>query len=170
MNTNGSVDNITDINQIVTVFPSNFTRAMGTIASVQNNETGEPSWVLSGSWELLIPLKINQTNPSDATPFNAIFEMVKTDGTERQTYTISDFNLTGSQANQNARILTGKATVLMEAELVKNVPVSLSIVDQDTLKLWIYPWVPLSEPKDYHFGKSPIYGIVSSIGVFLTYP
>jgi hypothetical protein len=84
MNTNGSVDNITDINQIVTVFPANFTRAMSAIASIQNNETGEQSWILSGSWELLIPkpLRINQTNPSDSTPFNGIFEMVKTDGTE----------------------------------------------------------------------------------------
>lgn len=58
----------------------------------------------------------------------------------------------------------------MEEGLVKNVPVSLSIVYQDTLKLWVHPWVPLPEPKDYHFGKSPIYGMVSSTGVFLTYP
>ncbi|MGE0390530.1 MAG: hypothetical protein AB7P13_10415 [Candidatus Nitrosocosmicus sp.] len=165
-------NNVTDTNQVVTVFPANFTRAMGTIASIQNNETGEPAWILSGSWELLIPkpLKINQTNPSDATPFSAIFEMVKTDGTMRHTHTISNFNLTGSQANQNALVLTGTASVLMPEGLVENVPVSLSIVDQDTLKLWVYPWVPSPEPKDYHFGKTPIYGLVSTIGIFFTYP
>lgn len=165
-------NNVTDTNQVVTVFPANFTRAMGTIASIQNNETGEPTWILSGSWELLIPkpLKINQTNPSDATPFSAIFEMVKTDGTMRHTHTISNFNLTGSQANQNALVLTGTASVLMPEGLVENVPVSLSIVDQDTLKLWVYPWVPSPEPKDYHFGKTPIYGLVSTIGIFFTYP
>ncbi len=157
---------------VVTVYPANFTRAMGTIYSLQNNETGEPSWILSGSWELLIPkpLKINQTNPSDATPFSAIFEMVKTDGTMRHTHTVSDFNLTGSQANNNALVLTGTATVLMKEGPVKSVPVSLSIVDQDALKLWIYPSVPSPEIKDYHFGKTPIYGLVSSVGAFFTFP
>lgn len=156
----------------VTVFPANFTRAIGTISSIQNNETGKPGWILSGTWELLIPkpLKINQTNPSDATPFTAIFEMVKTDGTMRHTHAVSDFNLTGSQANNNALVLTGKATVLMNEGPVKNVPVSLSIVDQDALKLWIYPSVPSTEVKDNHFGNTPIYGLVSSIGTFFTFP
>ncbi|MDN5867917.1 MAG: hypothetical protein L0H55_11035 [Candidatus Nitrosocosmicus sp.] len=170
---NSSDNNVINMDKIVTVFPANFTRAMGTVASVQDNETGVPAWILSGSWELLIPkpLKINQTNPSDATPFSAIFEMVKTDGTMRHTHTVSDFNLTGSQANGNALVLTGTATVLMSEGLVKNVPISLSIVDQDVLKMWIYPWVPLPEPKDYHFGKdTPIYGLVSSIGIYFTYP
>ncbi len=155
-----------------TVFPANFTRAIGTISSVQNNETGNPGWILSGTWELLIPkpLKINQTNPSDATPFTAIFEMVKTDGTMRHTHAVSDFNLTGSQANNNALVLTGNATVLMNEGPVKNVPVSLSIVDQDALKLWIYPSMSSAEIKGNHFGNTPIYGLVSSIGTFFTFP
>jgi hypothetical protein len=165
-------NNVTDTNQVVTVFPANFTRAMGTIASIQNNETGEPTWILSGSWELLIPkpLKINQTNPSDATPFSAIFEMVKTDGTERHVHFISDFNLKDIELSNSLLTLNGTAAVLEKEGAVKEVPISLSIVDQDTLKLWVYPWVPSPEPKDYLFGKTPIYGLVSTIGIFFTYP
>ncbi|MDN5847156.1 MAG: hypothetical protein L0H53_12890 [Candidatus Nitrosocosmicus sp.] len=170
---NNISDNVNDIkDKLVSVFPANFTKAMGTIASIQNNESGEPTWILSGSWELLIPkpLKINQTNPPDAAPFSATFEMMKKDGTVRHTHTVSNFNLQGSEANGNVLVLTGTATVLMPEGLVEEVPVSLTISNQDALKLWIYPWIPMPEPKDYHFGKNPIYGVVSLIGTFFTYP
>ena len=46
--------------------------------SIQNNETGKQSWILSGQWDLAIPkpLKINQTNPPNAAIFNSGFEMI----------------------------------------------------------------------------------------------
>jgi hypothetical protein len=34
---------------------TNFSRAVGIIASLQNNETGKPTWILSGVWRLIVP-------------------------------------------------------------------------------------------------------------------
>src|SRR5215813_13772266 len=33
----------------------NFNRAEGTIANIQDNESGKPTWILSGVWRLIIP-------------------------------------------------------------------------------------------------------------------
>ena len=146
---------------------ANFTRSLGSISSIQNNETGKQSWILSGQWDLAIPkpLKINQTNPPNAAIFNSGFEMIKTDGKSIHTHIISDFNLKGSAINGNALVLTGTATVTMKEGPVKDVPVSISILNQGALKLWIDP-----TKTSNHFGNTPIYGTVSSVGVFLSFP
>jgi hypothetical protein len=146
---------------------ANFTRSLGSISSIQNNETGKPSWILSGQWDLAIPkpLKINQTNPPNAAIFNSAFEMIKTDGKSIHTHMISDFNLKGSAINGNALVLTGTATVTMKEGPVKDVPISISILNQGALKLWIDP-----TKTSNHFGSTPIYGTVSSVGVFLSFP
>jgi hypothetical protein len=48
-NVSNSNNNGSNSNQVVTIYPANFTRAIGSISSVQHNETGEPKWILSGS-------------------------------------------------------------------------------------------------------------------------
>lgn len=147
--------------------PANFSRALGSIASVQNNATGKPTWILSGQWDLAIPhpLKINKTNPPDAAAFNAGFEMIKTDGTSMHTHTISDFKLKSSAVNKNDLILSGTATVSMKNGPVKDVPISITILNQGAMYLLIDP-VKTSN----HFGNTPIYGTVSSVGIFLSFP
>jgi hypothetical protein len=147
--------------------PANFSRALGSIASVQNNATGKPTWILSGQWDLAIPhpLKINKTNPPDAAVFNAGFEMIKTDGTSMHTHTISDFTLKSSAVNKNDLILSGTATVSMKNGPVKDVPISITILNQGAMYLLIDP-VKTSN----HFGSTPIYGTVSSVGIFLSFP
>ncbi|MER5176292.1 MAG: hypothetical protein ABJB76_09275 [Candidatus Nitrosocosmicus sp.] len=146
---------------------ANFTRSVGLISSVQNNASGKPSWILSGQWDLAIPqpLKINQTNPSNAVMFNAGFEMIKTDGKSMHTQTISDFKITGSAISDNALVLTGTGTVLMKDGPVKDVPISITILNQGALNLFIDPI-----KTNNHFGNTPIYGTVSSVGTFLTFP
>jgi hypothetical protein len=147
--------------------PANFTRSLGNIASVQNNASGKPTWILSGQWDLAIPhpLKINKTNPPNAAIFNAGFEMIKTDGTSMHTHTISDFKLKGSTINKNDLILSGTATVSMKDGPVKDVPISITILNQGAMYLLVDP-VKTSN----HFGNSPIYGTVSSLGIFLSFP
>jgi hypothetical protein len=147
--------------------PANFTRSLGNIASVQNNASGKPTWILSGQWDLAIPhpLKINKTNPPDAAKFNAGFEMIKTDGTSMHTHSISDFKLKGSNINKNDLILSGTATVSMKEGPVKDVPISITILNQGAMYLLIDP-VKTSN----HFGNTPIYGTVSSVGIFLSFP
>ena len=146
---------------------SNFTRSMGSISSIQNNESGKPAWVLNGQWNLVIPkpLKINQTNPPNAALFSAGFEMIKTNGKLMHTHTIADFKLKRSAVNGNVLVLTGTATVSMKDGPVKDVPISISIINQGVLKLWIDP-----SKTNNHFGNTPLYGTVSSEGIFLTFP
>jgi len=147
--------------------PANFTRSLGMISSIQNDASGKPTWILSGQWDLTIPkpLKINQTNPPNAAVFNAGFEMIKTDGTSMHTHTMSNFNLKGSSINGNALILTGTATVSMKEGPVKDVPISITILNQGSLNLSIDPLKTSN-----HFGNTPIYGTVSTVGIFLSFP
>ena len=95
---------------------SNFTRSMGSISSIQNNESGKPAWVLNGQWNLVIPkpLKINQTNPPNAALFSAGFEMIKTNGKLMHTHTIADFKLKRSAVNGNVLGLTGTCNSIYE--------------------------------------------------------
>jgi hypothetical protein len=116
------------------------------------------------------PLKINQTNPSDAVSFRAVVESMRIDGSVRHVHVVSDFSIKGNEVDADTLVLTGTGVVTMKEGAVKEVPVSLTISKQNALKLWIYPWVPLPGDEVYHFGKNPIYGMVSSIGTFFTYP
>jgi hypothetical protein len=61
---------------------TNFSRAVGTIASLQNNETGKPTWIVSGVWRLIVPepLQITSSHPPSSAIFHAVFEMIKTNG------------------------------------------------------------------------------------------
>jgi len=166
-NTNSSNQQQHPLQATTTTSPTNFTRALGTIASVQNNASGKPTWILSGQWDLAIPhpLKINKTNPPDAAAFNAGFEMIKTDGTSMHSHTISDFKLKGSTVNKNDLILSGTATVSMKEGPVKDVPVTITILNQGAMNLLID-----TAKTSNHFGNTPIYGTVSSVGIFLSFP
>jgi hypothetical protein len=149
------------------ISPANFTRSLGTISSVQINSSGKPTWILSGTWALSLPhpLKINQTNPSNAAVFNAGFEMIKTDGTSMHTHIISNFNLISSSVNKNDLILSGSATVSMKGIPVQSVPITITILNHSAISLSIDPL-----KTNHHFGDSPIYGTVKSVGVFLSFP
>jgi hypothetical protein len=166
-NNNATTANHSKQQQSQASSPANFTRALGSISSIQNNASGKPTWILSGQWDLAIPkpLKINQTNPPNAAIFNAGFEMIKTDGTSIHTHTISDFKLKGSAISGNALVLTGTATVSMKNGPVKDVPISITILNQGALNLFIDPLKTSS-----HFGNTPIYGTVSSLGIFISLP
>jgi hypothetical protein len=111
------------------------------------------------------PLKINQTNPPTAAIFKSGFEMIKTDGSSRHTHIISNFNLKGSSINGNALILTGTATVSMKEGPVKDVTIRTTLLNQGALNISLDP-VKTSN----HFGNTPIYGTVSTVGVFLSFP
>lgn len=140
-----------------------FGRALGTISSIQNNATGKPTWILSGPWQLIIPqaAKVSPTNPPKAAIFNATFRMIKTDGAEPHRHIISDFKLTQSTITNTHSVFNGTATVTLKDGPHKDVPISIRIMKQGAMSLWIDP-----AKTDNHFGKTPIYGIVSIIGVF----
>jgi hypothetical protein len=147
----------------------NFTRAVGTIASIQNNETGKPTWVLSGFWRLLIPepLQVTTSHPPSSAIFHAVFEMIKTNGKEMHSHSIYGFKLTHASVDKTGIVLNGTATVTGPPDFGTrtDVPISVSVLNEGTMSLWIDP-----TKTNNHFGNTPIYGTVSRIGIFLESP
>jgi hypothetical protein len=150
----------------------NFTSASGIIASLQNDESGKPGWILSGQWQMLVfkpRLEESQSKPATVI-FNTIFDMVRPDGAGLHTHRISSiFNLTGISTSTNINNHLSSTTINGTTRLVTiglpnmigisniNVPISVKIIDRSAFSLWIDP-----SKIGNHFGNTPIYGIVTT--------
>ena len=169
----GNTNNSNSTNSInAAINKLNFTSATGTIASLQNDESGKPGWILSGQWQMLVfkpRLEESQSKPATVI-FNTIFDMVRPDGAALHTHTISStFNLTGISNSVNNNNRLSSTTINGTARLVTiglpnmasmsniNVPVRIKIVDRSAFSLWIDP-----SKTGNHFGNTPIYGIVTT--------
>lgn len=168
--TNALNSNVSSLNTAINKL--NFTSASGTIASLQNDASGRPTWIVSGQWEMLVfkpRLEESQSKPATVT-FNAMFDMVRIDGVALHKHTISStLNLTGisnlannythlssTTINGTTRLVTiGLSNTLGMSNIV--VPVSIKITDRSTFSLWIDP-----SKTGNHFGNTPIYGIVTT--------
>ena len=150
----------------------NFTSATGTIASLQNDASGKPAWIVSGQWQMLVfKPRLAESQPKPATViFNTIFDMVRPDGAALHTHTISStFNLTSISNSVNNNSHLSSTTINGTARLFTiglpnmvsmsniNVPVSVKIIDRSAFSLWINP-----SKIGNHFGNTPIYGIVTT--------
>jgi hypothetical protein len=170
------VGNTSNNNKISTINAEinklNFTSATGTIASLQNDASGKPAWIVSGQWQMLVfkpRLEESQSKPATVI-FNTIFDMVRPDGAALHTHTISStFNLTGISNSVNNNNHLSSTTINGTTRLVTiglpnmigipniNVPVSIKIIDRSAFSLWIDP-----SKIGNHFGNTPIYGIVTT--------
>jgi hypothetical protein len=168
--TNALNSNVSSLNTAINKL--NFTSASGTIASLQNDASGRPAWIVSGQWEMLVfkpRLEESQSKPATVT-FNAMFDMVRIDGVALHKHTISStLNLTGisnlannythlssTTINGTTRLVTiGLSNTSVMSNIV--VPVSIKITDRSTFSLWIDP-----SKTGNHFGNTPIYGIVTT--------
>ena len=136
----------------------NFNRAAGTIANTQDNESGKPTWILSGVWRLIIPpFEVTSHQPTSAI-FRAHFEMIKTNGKEMHSHSIYSFKLTHTSINNLATVFSGIATVTMKDGPHIGVPISISILNQRAMSMWIDP-----TKTNNHFGNAPIYGTIRLI-------
>jgi hypothetical protein len=167
--TNATTSNISSINTAVNKL--NFTSATGTVASIQNDVSGRPTWIVSGQWHMLIlKPKLEESKSKLATiAFNTTFYMVGTDGAALHTHTISSIiNLTSISYSVNNNTHLSSTTINGTTRLVPigllnmigayniNLPVSIKIIDRSTFSLWIDP-----SKIGYHFGNTPIYGVVT---------
>jgi hypothetical protein len=120
---------------------------LGTIASIQNGKDGKPSWVTSG----IVDFKgLNSNSPT----FNATFNMFMLDGSAAHKHTITDFKMTGSPStNGNTTSYNGTATVSLKAGPAKGVPISIKLMGDSALSIWVDP-----SKTENHFGNTPIYG------------
>ena len=138
----------------------NFT--FGTISSIQNDESGNPAWVVSGHWKgnLLsnqsnVTSQGNISSPSGPT-FNASVEMIMLNGTAAHTHTITNFVLANtSMPNNMTRIFNGTSTASMREGPVTDIPTGISIMGDKVISIWLDP-----SKINNHFGNTPIYGTV----------
>lgn len=159
--------------------------AAGTIASLQNDETGNPTWIVSGHWKASLTnyaksgtyggssgnQTVNQTNFSAPTSvsaiedsqlptgggFKAVLDMVMTNGSAMHNHQIYNFTLTDISMPDNSTIVyNGTTTVTMRDGPVHDVPVSAKVMEGNVLSIWLDP-----SRIDNHFGDTPIYGTIT---------
>jgi hypothetical protein len=134
----------------------------GTISSLQNDESGNPAWVVSGHWKA--NLLSNQSNvtsqgnisSSSGPTFNASVEMIMLNGMAAHTHTITNFVLANtSMPNNMTRIFNGTSTASMREGPVTDIPTGISIMGDKVISIWLDP-----SKINNHFGNTPIYGTV----------
>jgi hypothetical protein len=149
--------------------------AVGTIASLQNDENGNPTWIVSGIWKGSLSMGnetqgvgSNQTNttsaanatsttggPANAT-FNSKFNMVMTNGSAMHNHEIYNFKLASmSNPNNTTSVFNGTATITMRQGPVESIPVSIKRIDNNVISIWADPTMI-----NNHFGNTPIFGTI----------
>jgi hypothetical protein len=124
--------------------------AQGSIASLQNNQSGQQTWLLTGRWNMT-------KSTTDLPLFRALITMTKLDGTMKHRHTIStkdtsNGTMTGNSTSAN-NTFNGTATVSLDkGSIAKDVPISVKIT-RSIMSLWIDP-----SKVSNHFGNTPIYG------------
>lgn len=134
----------------------------GTISSIQNDENGDPAWVLSGHWKGNL-MSNNQTlvegrgNESfGGGSFNTQFEMVRLNGSTGHTHTITNFvGSNYSQINNSTVMFNGTTTASMREGPVTDIPSSITITGDKVISIWLDP-----SKINNHYGNTPIYGLV----------
>ena len=134
----------------------------GTIASLQNDENGNLTWILSGNWRTniltqLIGNPIENSSSAGLPLFDAFFDMVLTNGSAKHQHRITNFTLTGASLSNNnmTLVFNGTSTVTMKDGPIENVLSNITILDNSTVSIWLDPTLT-----NDHFGETPIYGTV----------
>jgi hypothetical protein len=147
--------------------------ARGTIASLQNDKDGKPTWLVAGLWRgsltnmtsaagMMSSSSSNNTTTTSKSnlptaTFNAVFSMVMLNGSALHKHQISNFTLTGmSMPSENISVYNGTATITMKEGPVNDVPISIRTLNNNIVSIWVDPAKTMS-----HFGNTPIYGTIA---------
>ena len=105
----------------------------GSISNVQLGSSGEPEWIQSGYWVLRAS--------GESVNFVAKITMVKPDGTSMHTHTISQLSVPENSMMMEGTTDTikGTATVLMPSGAVQGVPITIKVMNNAVVALWIGP-------------------------------
>jgi hypothetical protein len=142
----------------------------GLISSIQNDEDGEPAWIVSGHWTMELASQNDTavagnatTNTTSAeefgniTGFHAMVFMVMLDGTAMHTHEMSNFTQQETEFDNltNETTLTGTSTITMREGPVNDVLTEMTL-SNGTVQIQF----PDPEIIDTHFGNTPVYGII----------
>lgn len=139
----------------------------GAIASISNDEQGQPAWVIAGYWMIEMAPQ-NDTATSNTTgssigniaDFHAMLHMVRLNGSAMHTHEISNFTQVGDatfDSSTNSTTISGTATITMREGPVPDVQTTIQIAQDNVIAI-----TPDPTPLENHFGDTPIYGIVAS--------
>ena len=138
--------------------------AFGTIASLQNDENGNPTWIVSGLYKASLSMN-NKTQGGAATgslpnaTVDSKFNMVMTNGSAMHDHEIYDFTLTDmSMPNNSTAVFNGTATITMRQGPVPDVPVSIKAMENNAVSIWVEP-----TKIQNHFGNTPIFGTIEKL-------
>jgi hypothetical protein len=138
--------------------------AFGTIASLQNDENGNPIWIVSGLYKASLSMN-NKTQDGAATgslpnaTLNSKFNMVMTNGSAMHDHRIYNFTLTDmSMPNNSTTVFNGTATITMREGPVPDVPLSIKAMDNNAVSIWVDP-----TKIQNHFGNTPIFGTIEKL-------
>ena len=150
--------------------------AFGTISSLQNDENGNPTWIVSGLWKGSLSMDNktqggggNQSTTTTAATtetgglpnatFYSKFNMVMTNGSALHDHEIYDFKLTNmTMPNNTTTVYNGTATITMRQGPVTNVPVSIKSMESNAISIWADPAMI-----NNHFGNTPIFGTIEKL-------
>jgi hypothetical protein len=139
----------------------------GMISSIQNDEEGQPSWIVAGYWMMEMDSQQNETNTTtnttgnsinNITSFHAMLPMVMLDGSASHLHEISNFTLTEDttfDSSTNSTTITGTSTITMREGPVHDVPTTIEIAQDRVIAI-----SPDPDAVHNHYGDTPIYGIV----------
>jgi hypothetical protein len=138
--------------------------AFGTIASLQNDENGNPIWIVSGFYKG--SLSMNNKTQDGAAPgslpnatLNSKFNMVMTNGSAMHDHRIYNFTLTDmSMPNNSTTVFNGTATITMRQGPVHDVPLSIKAMENNAVSIWVDP-----TKIQNHFGNTPIFGTIEKL-------
>ena len=154
-----------------TAFPQQYqsgNQIFGVISSVQNDESGQPAWIVTGPWTTTLlsdssanasqPMG-NATGPFGGSPFNTQVQMVRLDGTAGHTHTITNFVLANvSQPNNMTKVFNGTSTASMREGPVTDIPTTIRIIGDKVISIWLDP-----SRIENHYGNTPLYGLVMDV-------
>ena len=128
----------------------------GAISSIQNNDKGEPAWVLAGHWLTNIINKTKDSfNQSNLAKFDSQVYMVMLDGSAMHKHSISNFSLNDISNQGNTTSYKGTVTVSLKGGPVEQVPIEIKVMNNHVIGISLD-----STKTNNHFGDSPIYGII----------
>src|SRR5919112_623914 len=129
--------------------------AFGTISSLQNDENGNPTWIVSGLWEGSLSMDNKTQGGGGNQSTTTTTTTTETGGLPNATF-YSKFNM--AMPNNSTTVYNGTATITMREGPVPNVPVSIGTMDNNVINIWADP-----TKLNNHFGNTAIFGIIQKL-------
>jgi hypothetical protein len=121
--------------------------AAGTVSSIQNDEATNSTSAMT---------TLNTTAKLPTASFEAVFNMIMTNGSAVHKHSIYDFILTEMAMPDNkTSVFNGTATITMKNVPVQSIPISIKILSGNIISIWTDP-----TKLNNHFGDTPIFGTV----------